>query len=232
MNYFHLENETQSIEKTIFELKKKLKVTQKERKNKLKESTTVKNRINLLNKEETKTWKKIEVVRNKTTDKMNLIDHKHNNIEFKIKMENKKETEYNKNYIKVKTIREVRKKTFEERSNLFKEKSCATLIKTERLNRENIKKSNSQQDLKYKTNLFKSIKQMEFEQIEAKKARENENNNNKKRRLEEKLEKVTNDIKENSDKISLFENEELDILKRMQKSTVLLSSSKINYIII
>ena len=227
MNYFQSENETLSIEQTIIELKKKLKATQKERKTKLKESTTVKNRINLLNKEETKTWKKIEVVRNKTNDRMILIDHKQSNIEMKNDKENKKEREYNKNYIKVKTIREERKKTFEERSNLFKEKSCASLIKKERINRENITKSNSLQELKYKTVLFKSIKQMEFEQGEAKKTKEIENKNYKKKRLEEKLNKITNDIKENSEKISLYENEELDILKRMQKSTVLLSSSKL-----
>lgn len=108
--------------------------------------------------------------------------------------------------------------------------SCKNLSKIERETNLKLKQETLSDQLKYKQALFKSIKQLEFDQYEAKKNSEKTKKSTNQEKLIQKIKELEIQTKMDEEKLNDYENEEMDILKRMQKSTVMLSNSMYKFI--
>lgn len=227
--YTEQEKIIKDLDTTLFNLRLKLKEANEERKSKQKESSQIKNRINLLKSEEVKTWKRIEYTRNKTKDKAIQIQNKLIENQHKENLINQEIQKKENNYIKVERLKQKEKDNLNSvKSNIhLKAKSIVLLNKIEK--KDNKRKIDSFNNgvLKIKKQMFQAVKQMEFEQTLIKKEKESERKDNKIKYYINKLAEVNKKLKEDENKLNLYENEELEILKRMHKSTKMLNDSKI-----
>mmetsp|Transcript_1895 Transcript_1895/g.1932 ORF Transcript_1895/g.1932 Transcript_1895/m.1932 type:complete len:285 (-) Transcript_1895:19-873(-) len=210
----------------IIELKVKIKELKRDRLNINKETGLLKNRLNLLRSEEEKTWKKIEMTRNKTHEKISQINHHYQKQEAKRFQTLKEDNDFEQRYIQATKIRVQRDARINEKKNKDNSISDTNEVKAFESRKETMKiiQKDKNEEHRSKRKQFKKIKQEELDMIERRKLVENDRKIRNQHQLIEKMDKIDEDLKSENKRINEYENEEMDILKRMQKSTVMLAS--------
>lgn len=144
-------------------------------------------------------------------------------------MTSKNQNELEQRYINAELVKRKRKEALENARNCLVNKPPSKSTKRESL--EKLKVQKQEEYIKKKEN-FKKIKQMETDIQNKRKNIEVERHIKVQKNILEKFEKFEADHKETQNKINEYENEEIQILKRMQKSTVMLASSKLILLLI
>lgn len=146
------------------------------------------------------------------------VDYKNNK---KIEEDNKKIEKF----IKVEKMKIKRNDKLKEINN----KSVEPISKIERENNFTKYEEIKEQDRKIKKEMFKAVKNFEHNIKLNRKAKEVLKKEQIKSIYEERLKAMSEGMSSTQLKLKDYENEEIEILKRMNKSTVLLNSSKLKY---
>lgn len=161
-------------------------------------------------------------MKNKTSNRITQVNHHYSSVDYK---NNKKVEEDNnkiEKFIKVEKMKIKRNEKLQE----IKNKSVEPISKIERESNFTKYQEIKIQDRDVKKEMFKAVKNYEHDIKLKRKAKEVMKKEEIRSIYEERLKTMNEGISKEQMKLKDFENEEIEILKRMNKSTVLLNSSK------
>lgn len=228
MNQLKIELELQKLDDDIEKLSSKIKSTKDEAKTKEECFIILNKRLKMLSNEEKKACKTIEILRNKTNERKKIINERQEREEeIKNKKEKNNQDEVRK-YIKVRKIKESRNESLskinENRNIINKERERKH--KEEKDLRKEVIRSKSQEEIKVKKEYFKFRKKQVENLLFAERKVKKFERFDKIEKKEEKIGVFIRKIDDLNEKIEVMENEEIEIVKRMQKTTSVLNSSK------